>query len=272
MRCVITNRRSLGLTAAASFVAICLLSSPSGAEERTSAEQLLVHLDHIRQPARSYRADVAVSEFRQGKHERDATFHIFARKVGRGFDVLAACRTPPADRDKLFLATDQRLWFFDPRSARPVPISPNQARTHELILDLLGESFVSNYSAQVEGEQQVADAARRQFKCIALALSPRSSRGSPPVLRFWLQKENERPVKSEILASSGKTIRTIYYSDFRNMLAEERPTRLIMLNPAEGTVLELKFSNFSYFDPAASLFDVNRLPAALPFLKQSATE
>lgn len=153
MRCV-----TLSCLAA---IAICLTAN-AAADDLASAEQLVAQLDRVRQPARSYLADVTVSEFRSGRRERDATFRIYCRKVSNGFDVLALCLTPLRDSGKLFLASSDKLWFYDPRSARPVPIAPNQARTHELLFDALGDSLASQYSARVEGEELTADLARRQ--------------------------------------------------------------------------------------------------------------
>ena len=71
---------------------------------------------------------------------------------------------------------------------------------------------------------------------------------------------------------NGKPLRTLFYSDFKEVLGEQRPTRLIMLDPAESTVLDLRLSNFNYYEPHASLFEPDRLPAALAQLKRLVTE
>ncbi|MFN2508668.1 MAG: outer membrane lipoprotein-sorting protein [Chthoniobacterales bacterium] len=233
-----------------------------------SAQELIAQLDRIRQPSRSYRAEVAVIEFRQGKREREGTFQLYARKVPAGFDVLARCLNPAADRNKLFLATGGELWFYDPRSARPLPISPNQFRSHQLILELLSEPIASQYSGELEAEQPVADLSRRQVRALRLALRSRKSRSGTAAARYWLTPDDYRPIKSEILSTGGRSIRTVYYSEFKKVLGEERPTRLVLLNPAESSVVELKFSDYAQFDAPGAVFDEDRLPNATNLLAQ----
>ena len=67
-------------------------------------------------------------------------------------------------------------------------------------------------------------------------------------MRYWVDKESYRPLKSEMFGNSGKLLRTVYYSEFRNILGEHRPTRLVVVNPVESSVNEVKFSSFSYHE------------------------
>ncbi|MDP9100506.1 MAG: hypothetical protein M3N48_16165, partial [Verrucomicrobiota bacterium] len=95
----------------------------SFAEEK-SPDQILAQLDRIRLPARSFLVDLVMADYRQGKREREGTFRLYARRTSDGFDSLAVCLTPPGDHNKLLLSKGERVWFYDPRSARPVPVSP----------------------------------------------------------------------------------------------------------------------------------------------------
>ena len=205
MLCV-TPRRFSGLRIGA-FCSLALrFLALDQADAAPSAEQLLARLDQVRQPEHSYRARVAITDYRHGKLDRELKFQICARKAGKGFEILAYCLSPIADQSKMFLARDEKLWFFDPRSARAVPISPDQARSYELILDALAESLTTAYLPAFEGEQVTTDLARRPLKALTIALSPRTgSRVSSPVLRFWLD-DAQRPVKSEILAAQRQAV------------------------------------------------------------------
>ncbi|MEY2497765.1 MAG: hypothetical protein QOD12_1321 [Verrucomicrobiota bacterium] len=245
-----------------------LLCAPSAfAEEKTSAEQMLAQLDRIRLPSRSFVVDLSIIDFRQGKKEREGTFRLYSRRTPNGFDSLAVCLTPAGDRNKLLLSKGERLWFYDPRSARAVPVSPSQFRSHSFVLDLFGSPLSSSYSAELEGEGSTTDLARHEITADRLKLTLRGRGRSGATLRYWLDKENNRPLKAEMFSSSGKVLRTVYYSEFRNVLGEQRPTRFVVVNPLETSVNEVKFSSFSYHEMPDPVFEETQLPGALTLLR-----
>jgi len=258
------SRRSVRLLCLAIFI---LLAASSFAEEKGSAEQMLAHLDRIRLPARSFVTELSITDFRQGKKEREGTFRLYLRRTPNGFDSLAVCLTPMGDRNKLLLSKGERLWFYDPRSARAVPVSPSQFRSHSFVLDLFGSPLSSSYSAELEGEGTTTDLARHEIMANRLKLTSRGRGRSGTTIRYWLDKENSRPLKAEMFTSSGKLLRTVYYSEFRNVLGEQRPARLVVVNPVETSVNEVKFSSFSYHDTPDPVFEETQLPGALMVLK-----
>src|SRR5437588_9241276 len=89
-----------------------VLIATTAAQDRISAEQILTKLDRMRQPARSFAVSVAVTEFREGKKHREATFRMFARKMGADFDSLTVCLSPAVDLNKVLLARGNKLWFY----------------------------------------------------------------------------------------------------------------------------------------------------------------
>ena len=61
------------------IVTLLLLAPLSFGEDKTSAEKMLAQLDRIRLPARSFVADLSITDFRQGKKEREGTFRLYLR-------------------------------------------------------------------------------------------------------------------------------------------------------------------------------------------------
>jgi outer membrane lipoprotein-sorting protein len=245
-----------------------VLIATTAAQDRITAEQILTKLDRIRQPARSFAVSAAVTEFREGKKDREATFRMFARKMGSGFDSLTVCLSPAADLNKLLLARGNKLWFYDPKSARPVPVSPYQFRNHSFVFDAVNNNLEAAYVAQIEGEQAVSDLGRTQRKARLIKLIPRDHK-SGLITRYWLDNETSSPIKSEILTGDGKVLRTVYYSELKNVLGETRPTKIVVVNPVERSVAEVKFSAFSYFDAPDSVFEEDLMPKALGLLPRS---
>ena len=244
-----------------------LLAASSFGDDKGSAEQMLAQLDRVRLPARSFVVDLSITDFRQGKKEREGTFRLYSRRTPNGFDSLAVCLTPVGDRNKLLLSKGERLWFYDPRSARAVPVSPAQFRSHSFVLDLFGSPLSSSYSAELEGEGSTTDLARREVTANRLKLTLHGRGRSGATIRYWLDTENSRPLKAEMFGGSGKLLRTVYYSEFRNVLGEQRPTRFVVVNPVETSVNEVKFSSFSYHDTPDPVFEEMQLPGALTLLK-----
>ena len=246
------------------MVLLCVRSYASSLTEDKSAEQLLLQLDRIRLPARSFIVDLAMADYRQGRKDREGTFRLYSRRTATGFDSLALCLTPAADRNKLLLSKGQRLWFYDPRSARPVPVSPSQFRSHSFVLDLFGAALSSDYSAELEGQATTTDLGRHEITASRLKLTSRTRTG---MIRYWFDKDSSRFLRSDIFAGNGKLLRTTYYGDFKTALGEQRPMRLVVVDPVNNSAHEIKFSGFSYRDTPDAVFDESQLSAAATFLK-----
>ena len=259
------QRRSLRLKTAAQVLPLCLFAISTLAEDRISGDQILARLDHIRQPNHSFGVNFTATEFRQGKKEREATFRMYARRTDTGFDSLIVCRSPIADINKLVLARRDKIWFYDPKSARPVPVSPYQFRNHSLVFDALNDRLASTYTAEVLGSEVVTDIARTEKKALAISLVPRGQKSGLRT-KYWLDRESLFPIKSQAATSNGNILRTVYYSDAKNVLDEMRPTRIVVVNPVEGSISEVKFSGFAFYDAPDSFFDEQLMPKTLGLL------
>ncbi len=209
--------------------------------------------------------NLAATEFRQGKKEREATFRMYTRKTDVGFDSLTVCLSPAADANKLVLARQEKLWFYDPKSARPVPVSPYQFRNHSFVFEALNNRLTVAYTAQIVGVEVTSDVARTGRKALMVRLLPREQK-SGLVTQYWLDRENFTPIKSEVATANGKVLRTVYYSEVRNVLGEMRPTRIVVVNQVEGNVSEVKFSAFAFYDAPASIFEQELMPKTLGLL------
>ena len=248
-----------------------LLAALSFAEEKSSAGQMLAQLDRIRLPSHSFVVDLSITDFRLGKKEREGTFRLYSRRTPNGFDSLAVCLTPPSGpqlaSSGVVTLQSATVTAYDPRSARAVPVSPSQFRSHSFVLDLFGSPLSSSYSAELAGEGTTTDLARREITATRLELSSRGRGKTGATMRYWVDKESYRPLKSEMFSNSGKLLRTVYYGEFRNILGEHRPTRLVVVNPVESSVNEVKFTNFTYHDSPDPIFEETLLTGAVTLLK-----
>ncbi|MDP9098046.1 MAG: outer membrane lipoprotein-sorting protein, partial [Verrucomicrobiota bacterium] len=149
----------------------------------------------------------------------------------------------------------------------PVPVSPSQFRSHSFVLDLFTSTLSASYSAELEGEGNTTDLVKREIIANRLKLTSRARGKAGATVRYWLDKENNRPLKSEVFAVNGKLLRVVYYGEFKNVLGEQRPTRLVVMNAVENSISELKFSGFSYHEAPDVVFEEAQLPGAVSLLK-----
>ncbi len=237
---------------------IAAAQAPSGA-------QLAEHLDRVRRPLKSFRVGITLTEIRDGKVSRTGEYVVYTRKVAGypDFDTLTICKAPPDDRGKVLLTKGNDAWLYDPKSARPVSISYDKMRNRFFVAYGLTASFVQEYDGENLGEDKGVDAARKEHDCWHLRLTHRGKAGLvPESLQYWLDRETLRPVRGQIYSSSGKLLRTAYYTEFKNVLDEIRPTRLPIVSGVErGLVTDVHFTDLAYQDTPANAFTREAMPA-----------
>jgi hypothetical protein len=189
---------------------------------------------------------------------RTGEYVVYARKVAGypDFDTVTICKAPPDDRGKVLLTKGNEAWLYDPKSARPVPVSYAKLRNQFFLADGLTASFTQEYDSENLGEDKALDAARKEHVCWHLKLNHRGKAGlAPEAIEFWIDKETLRPVRGQISSASGKLLRTVFYAEFKNILDEMRPTRLPIVSGIEhGLLRDVRFTDLVYRDTPASLY------------------
>ena len=248
------------------FIFSCAVLCPiiARAQIPTGAE-LAEHLDRVRRPTKSFSVGITVSEIRDGKVSRVGEYVVYARKVAGypDFDTVTICKTPADDRGKVLLTKGNEAWLYDPKSARPVSVSYDKIRNRFFVAYGLTASFVQEYDGENLGEDKALDAARKEHVCWHLKLTHRGKAGLvPESLQYWLDKETLRPVRGQIYSSSGKLLRTAYYTEFKNVLDEIRPTHLPIVSGVErGLLTDVRFTDLAYRDTPANLYTREAMPA-----------
>lgn len=247
---------------------VCLsylaLSSALAADPPTGA-RLAQHLDDVRRPVKSFSVRITLAEIRDGKVDRVGEFQLYARKTSGypDFDTVTLCLQPEADRNKVLLTRGNEAWLYDPKSLHPVSISYDKLRNKLFVADGLTSSFVQEYVAENLGEDKAADAARKEHDCWHLKLTRRGKGGlATEALEYWLDKETLRPVRGQIYSANARLLRTAYYTEFKKVLDQVRPTRLsIIVHTERGLVADIRFYDFAYLDTPDSFYMREAMPA-----------
>jgi outer membrane lipoprotein-sorting protein len=246
------------------YVVACAWCFVSSANADPTGQQLAQQLDRIRRPLKSFTVNVTLTDIRDNKPDTITNFIIYARKTTGypDFDTITRCDSPENDRGKVVLTKSSEAWLYDPKSSRPVSIPFEKMRSKFFFAYGLTTSFVREYDAENIGPEKAVDAARREHACWHLKLAHRSTAGpGQEIIDYWLDKESLRPVRGQIFSANGKLLRTVYYTEFKNVLDEIRPTRLVVIIHTEpGLVTDIHFTNLAYRDTAANFYTMEAMP------------
>lgn len=242
---------------------VCMFVGRAEAQTPTG-HQLAEHLDKTRRPTRSFEVRMKLTELRDGKPTRVSDHQLYSRKsTGRAdFDTITRVLAPEEDRSKVILTRGREVWLFDPKSSRPVSISPKQFRGKFFVADALSTSFATQYECENLGEDKVLDAARKERTCFRLRMKLREKGGlTPELVEYWLDKETLRVVRGQFFSGSGRLLRTAYYTGHQRVLDELRPMRILVVSGSEpGLVTDIVFSKLAYRDTPETLFTPEALP------------
>jgi hypothetical protein len=108
--------------------ALSLLAAHALASAATTAEEILVASDAIRNPGRPFSVTVTLTEFQAGKQVDTSTLVSYSRtnQAGGQFSSLIRFVQPARDAGKLMLKNGNDMWFYDPLSKASVRLSPQQ--------------------------------------------------------------------------------------------------------------------------------------------------
>ncbi|HEV8130972.1 MAG TPA: outer membrane lipoprotein-sorting protein [Acidobacteriota bacterium] len=256
-------------------VCLCLaalLYEPATANRDLKAQRIVAYLDRVHIPKKSYVVDVKFGAFVNGAKRGETLVRIYARRspTPEGFDFLFRCLEPPQERAKVVLKKGKKIWFYDSRALRPVQISAQQAVLgHAWIFDALEVRFAESYTAEIEKEELIFDAERRQRQSICLKLVAKNGATTmPPLLYTWVDKTNYHQIKREVYALSGKLLRISFFTAFKDTLGEPGPTRAIVIDRMRPDfILVIDFSGFSYRDLPEHWFREEFMPHVVQQLK-----
>ena len=242
------------------FLALAVLQA-----DMPTPTELAARLDRIRRPTKSFTVRIVLTEIRQGKPDRTGEYRVFARKVAGypDFETLTLCLSPASDRGKVALTKKSSAWFYDPKAARPVAVPYGKFRDKYFVSYGLTASFMQEYDAESAGIETIPDAARKERSCHHLVLRLRDAfkGATPETLHYWVDVDNLRLVRAHICNADGKVLRTVYYTDFVNVLDEDRPTHLPVISGTEpGLITDVRFKDLAYREIPAGLFTPEAMP------------
>lgn len=215
----------------------------------TSAEDILKASDAIRNPGRPFSVVVTLTEFQAGKQVDTSTLTSYSRTQQQGgqFASLIRFMQPARDAGKLMLKNGSDMWFYDPVSKASVRLSPQQRLLGQASNgDVATVNFARDYSAKLDGEEDIKDGEGRLQKAYKLALTASAPDVTYASIEMWVASDSFRPLKARFFAESSRLLKTAYYRRYQLQLGVERPTETVIidgLNPRSVTIM--RFTDYA---------------------------
>lgn len=257
-----------GVIALLSFIGT---APPLAAQQPPPAPEIVQRMDHILRPERSFAVTTNTTTFKNRAVVADSQMRAFIRREQDGrMDTLAVIMAPEAEKGKVYLRKAAGvLWFFDPKSQRPVRISASQRLDSQgSVDDLLSINLTRDYAATMDTAETINDATAQARKCLKLRFKATNSNAPYPAMTCWVDADSLRPVKTTCFTAGGKALKTFYYDKFRGFLGESRPTEILIVDDLRpNLVTQVRFSDFDHRDFPAEHFSETFMPDAVRVLK-----
>jgi len=243
------------------LAAVCAIAQQACAEE--SAQEIVAKADTVRNPGQPFRNLTTLTDYRAGTAHDRSVLAVYSKldPATRQFKNLVRYVDPPRDAGKMALLGDV-LWFYDPASKDSVRISPQQRLTgNAAIGDVLTVNLAVDYTATIDGEETIEDAARAQRPCWHLDLKAATPSATYNRVEYWVEKGSFDPIKMKFYSDSGRLLKILYYRDFEQRLGGLRPQQAVIIDAVDSSaVTTVEFSDLQFRDIPDSWFQRDYLP------------
>jgi len=199
------------------------------------ATAILSEADAIRFPRESFETRLVVVNYSGDVAGIPREYRVMSR--GNDYTVVLT-EEPASERGQALLMRERDLWIFMPTVSQPVRLSLSQRLTGQVANgDLARANFAGDYLASIQGEETIAGVESHVLELTAKGRDVTYAR-----VRYWVGKSDNRPVKAEFYAVSGRLLKTAVYGRFRELAGRERPTQIVI----EDAVKKGEYSVLQY--------------------------
>jgi hypothetical protein len=216
---------------------LCATEKVGGAAEDEFAKASVSRADRIRFPQGGYQVSVKITSSAPGRDDEVREYEILSKGNDR---TIIRTLAPASDKGQVLLMRDRDLWIFMPSVSQPIRLSAAQRLTGQVANgDLARANFSGDYLPSLLKTETIDG---ELYNVLELKSVDRSVTYDRVV--YWINKSNDRPLKAEFYALSGRLLKTCRYQNFREVAGTSRPTRLIM----EDALIEGARSVLDYSD------------------------
>jgi outer membrane lipoprotein-sorting protein len=217
--------------------ALALGAAAAGAADTPDPVALVAAADAARFPQESFQVDIDIASRSDDNPDGETRRYRVLSKGNE--DTVILTMEPASERGQILLMSGRNLWIFMPSVSQPVRLSLAQRLTGQVANgDLARANFTGDYTPTYAGSEDYAGEAAHVLDLAAVDGSVTYAR-----VKYWIRQSDNRPLKAEFYALSGRLLKTCIYEEFRQMAGALRPTRLVMRDALkDGDVSELTYS------------------------------
>ena len=226
----------VALVATATF-SLTILCGHNFAATDDAAKAAVEKADKIRFPQTGYQVNVKIVTSSPGREAETREYEILSKGNDK---TIIRTLSPASDKGQVLLMRDRDLWIFMPSVSQPIRLSASQRLTGQVANgDLARANFSGDYNPTILRSETIEN---ENFHVLELKAVDRSVTYDKVVL--WVNKSNDRPLKAEFYALSGRLLKICRYQNYKEAAGGFRPTRLVM----EDAVVEGGKSVLDYSD------------------------
>lgn len=220
--------------------------SSAPAEESSQAVEIIRRADRIRAPAEPFRYALTLIEMKGeqevSRQSLDVAMRFYKPTAEQAGDARALVRfvDPPTERGKSLLSIFDKLWYYEPKLRRPIPISRQQRLVGQVSNgDVVATDFDLSYVSTLAATEECAGR-----PCYRLELQRRWPHVTYPKINYWVDTETFRPFKAEFLSTGDKVLKRAWYKDYKLALGEQRPHEIYI----EDSLKKEQYTRMLYSD------------------------
>jgi hypothetical protein len=209
---------------------------------------LVLRADTIRFPRESFETLITVTNYAGEEVTATRVYKVLSR--GNEHTIVLT-EEPASERGQALLMRERDLWIFMPSVSQPVRLSLSQRLTGQVANgDLARANFAGDYTAELSGRESVDGE-----EAYVLDLTAAGRGVTYAKVRYWVAVADDRPLKAEFYAVSGRLLKTSRYEAFEELAGRLRPTRLVIEDAVkEGEYSVLEYSTMEIKDLPERMF------------------
>ena len=189
-----------------------------------SADEIVKRADEIRFPTEPFKIKTQMVTMKALEKDSLLFMNIYSKGTKK---VIAHFIAPIREKDKAVLMVENNMWIYMPNIKKSIKISPRQrlVGTQFSNGDVVRISLASDYHAKMLGVVKINEVEMYHLELIAKDLKTSYNK-----ILYWVKKDDYFPVKEEFYSVSGRLLKTLYFTKFKEMAGKIRPYELKMVD------------------------------------------
>jgi hypothetical protein len=200
-------------------LAAALLAAPAAfALDAAGMKKTLEVIDDRQRNGGDYKSLVYLEQKEKDKADTVREALVYRRDADDKLMILFT--KPKGEAGKGYLRLDKNLWSYDPNVGRWERRTEREriAGTDSRRADFDESRLAEEYDPAYEGEEALG-----KFQVHKLSLKARPNIDvAYPVVKLWVDKDNNNVLKRQEFALSGRLMRTLYYPKWQKLFSESK--------------------------------------------------